>query len=62
MVGKRKEVNGMFGKKKRGLGSASEETRREVGRKGGKAKHRLRGLQAASEETRKRVARKGGSS
>lgn len=47
---------------KRGLASASEETRKEVGRKGGQAEHRERGLQAADKETRERVARKGGES
>lgn len=47
-------------KKKRGLASASVETRKRVGRAGGIAPHKLRGLQAASKETRARVARMGG--
>lgn len=47
-------------KSKRGLASADEETRKRVGQKGGRAKHKLRGLQAASAETRQRVARMGG--
>lgn len=45
---------------KRGLASASAETRLRVARKGGRAKHDLRGLQAANKETRKRVASSGG--
>ncbi len=45
---------------KRGLASASQKTREEVGRKGGLAKHTKRGLQAADQKTRQRVARKGG--
>jgi hypothetical protein len=47
-------------KSKRGLASASVETRERVARMGGKAPHAERGLEAASEETRERVARKGG--
>lgn len=45
---------------KRGLASASKETRKRVASAGGKAPHKLRGLQAASAETRKRVAAMGG--
>ena len=45
---------------KRGLASASKETRKRVASAGGKAPHKLRGLQAASVETRKRVAAMGG--
>lgn len=45
---------------KRGLASASEETRERVARAGGEAPHEKRGLQAASAETRQSVARKGG--
>lgn len=45
---------------KRGLASADPQTRSEVGRKGGRAFHRVRGLQAASAATRRRVARQGG--
>jgi hypothetical protein len=45
---------------KRGLASASEETRERVARAGGEAPHEKRGLQAASSETRQNVARKGG--
>lgn len=45
---------------KRGLASASEETRERVARAGGEAPHEKRGLQAASSETRQAVARKGG--
>ena len=45
----------------RGLASASQRTRREVGRQGGKAPHpKGRGLQNADRKTRERVARKGG--
>lgn len=47
-------------KSKRGLASADIQTRREVGRLGGEAKHVKRGLQAASQATRTRVARMGG--
>ncbi len=50
----------MIGKSKRGLASADEATRREVGRKGGLARHTKRGLQAADEATRRRVASAGG--
>lgn len=46
---------------KRGLASASEETRERVARAGGEAAHDERGLQAADEETRERVASAGGS-
>ncbi len=46
---------------KRGLASASEETRERVARAGGEAHHEERGLQAANEETRERVASAGGS-
>lgn len=49
-----------FNKSKRGLASASEETRLRVAREGGIAPHQRRGLAAASEETRSRVARAGG--
>ncbi|HZW55156.1 MAG TPA: hypothetical protein VFF30_02610 [Nitrososphaerales archaeon] len=45
---------------KRGLASASDETRERVARAGGEAPHEKRGLQAASSETRQAVARKGG--
>ena len=45
---------------KRGLASASEETRERVAKAGGEAPHERRGLQAASSETRQAVARKGG--
>ncbi|MDH2901842.1 MAG: hypothetical protein PXY39_12815 [archaeon] len=45
---------------KRGLASASGETRERVARAGGEAPHERRGLQAASSETRQAVARKGG--
>ena len=45
---------------KRGLASASEDTRERVAKAGGEAPHKKRGLQAASYETRKSVARKGG--
>ena len=45
---------------KRGLASASDETRERVARAGGEAPHERRGLQAASSETRQAVARKGG--
>ena len=45
---------------KRGLASASGETRERVARAGGEAPHQKRGLQAASSETRQAVARKGG--
>jgi general stress protein YciG len=44
----------------RGLASASKQTRRDVGQKGGKAHHTKRGLQAADQQTRQRVARLGG--
>jgi len=45
---------------KRGLASASEETRARVARGGGVAPHNIRGLAAANAETRIRVARAGG--
>ncbi len=45
-----------------GLGSADEETRKRVAKKGGEAKHDKRGLQDADEETRKRVDSEGGKS
>ena len=45
---------------KRGLASASGETRERVARAGGEAPHDKRGLQAANSETRQAVARKGG--
>jgi hypothetical protein len=45
---------------KRGLASASNETRERVARAGGEAPHEKRGLQAADTETRQTVARKGG--
>jgi len=45
---------------RRGLASASEDTRERVAKAGGEAPHKKRGLQAASSETRKSVARKGG--
>lgn len=47
-------------KSRRGLASASMQTRQEVGRKGGMAHHTKRGLQAADKQTRQRVAREGG--
>jgi hypothetical protein len=45
---------------KRGLASASEETRERVAKSGGTAQHAIRGLQGSSPELRKAVARKGG--
>jgi hypothetical protein len=45
---------------KRGLASASEETRKRVASKGGRAHHSKRGLQAADPATRSRVASMGG--
>ena len=45
---------------KRGLASASDDTRERVARAGGEAPHEKRGLQAANPETRHEVARKGG--
>src|SRR5215212_2863150 len=45
---------------KRGLGSANEETRLRVARKGGISPHHVRGLAAANPETRSRVAKAGG--
>jgi hypothetical protein len=45
---------------KRGLSSASDETRERVARAGGEAPHEKRGLQTASLETRHSVAKKGG--
>ncbi|MDE2439211.1 MAG: hypothetical protein KGN01_07530 [Patescibacteria group bacterium] len=45
---------------KRGLASASPETRNRVASSGGKAEHEKRGLQATDEETRTRVAVMGG--
>ncbi len=45
---------------KRGLASASEETRERVAKAGGQAHHQKRGLQAALPEIRQAVARKGG--
>ena len=45
---------------KRGLASASLETRERVAKAGGEAPHEKRGLQAATSETRQAVARKGG--
>ena len=45
---------------KRGLASASEETRERVAKSGGTAPHSIRGLQGSSPELRKAVARKGG--
>lgn len=47
-------------KKKRGLASASPETRKRVAEKGGMAAHTSRGLQSADAETRVRVAKSGG--
>lgn len=49
-------------KGKRGLASASAETRLRVARAGGEAPHTKRGLQAASSLTRQRVASLGGKS
>ncbi|MHB8568506.1 MAG: hypothetical protein ACYC7D_15300 [Nitrososphaerales archaeon] len=46
--------------KKRGLASASEQTRQAVAKSGGVAPHAMRGLQSASPEVRRRVARLGG--
>jgi len=46
--------------RKRGLASASSETRERVAKAGGEAPHQQRGLQAANSDTRKAVARKGG--
>ncbi|MEP0825571.1 MAG: hypothetical protein HRF40_08805 [Nitrososphaera sp.] len=48
------------GRARRGLASASEETRQRVARKGGIAPHQKRGLAAANPETRMRVAKAGG--
>jgi general stress protein YciG len=48
------------GRARRGLASASEETRQRVARKGGIAPHQKRGLAAANTETRMRVAKAGG--
>ena len=48
------------GRARRGLASASEETRQRVARKGGIAPHRKRGLAAANPETRMRVAKASG--
>jgi uncharacterized protein len=48
------------GHNRRGLASASEETRQRVARKGGIAPHQKRGLAAANPETRLRVAKAGG--
>ncbi|HEX2014124.1 MAG TPA: hypothetical protein VLA68_02745 [Nitrososphaera sp.] len=48
------------GHARRGLASASEETRQRVARKGGIAPHQKRGLAAASPDTRSRVAKAGG--
>jgi len=45
---------------RRGLASASDDTRERVARAGGEAPHEKRGLQAATSETRHEVARKGG--
>jgi hypothetical protein len=45
---------------KRGLASASDDTRERVARSGGEAPHEQRGLQAADLDTRREVARKGG--
>jgi general stress protein YciG len=45
---------------KKGLASASEETRLRVARKGGIAPHLRRGLEAADSDTRTRVAKAGG--
>jgi general stress protein YciG len=45
---------------RRGLASASEETRQRVARKGGIAPHQKRGLAAANSDTRMRVAKAGG--
>jgi general stress protein YciG len=48
------------GRAKRGLASATEETRVRVAREGGVAPHNRRGLAAANTETRLRVAKAGG--
>ena len=48
------------GHARRGLASASEETRQRVARKGGIAPHQKRGLAAANPDTRMRVAKAGG--
>lgn len=45
---------------KRGLASASAETRRRVASQGGRAPHAVRGLQAADEITRHEIASMGG--
>lgn len=45
---------------KRGLASASGDTRKRVARAGGEAPHQKRGLQAANSQTRREVARMGG--
>jgi general stress protein YciG len=51
---------GETGRAKRGLASATEETRVRVARQGGIAPHNRRGLAAANIETRLRVAKAGG--
>lgn len=48
------------GTSKRGLASASEETRERVAKSGGTAPHDVRGLQGSSPELRRAIARKGG--
>lgn len=45
---------------RRGLASASEETRERVAKSGGNAPHGIRGLQALPPEIRIAIARKGG--
>ena len=47
-------------KKKRGLGSASEQTRKKVAKLGANAPHESRGLAAAPAEVRKEIATQGG--
>ena len=47
-------------RKKRGLGSASEQTRKKVAKLGANAPHKSRGLAAAPPEARKEIATQGG--
>ena len=55
-----KPVQSANGTKKRGLASASEETKERVAMAGGNALHEKRGLQAAPPDVRIAIARKGG--
>jgi len=60
LVGMSSDQAAPDGHGRRGLASASEETRQRVARKGGIAPHQKRGLAAANPETRMRVAKAGG--